>query len=282
MDTIQEPQIVRDPGEKPLEIHSRLESPIAQLDFLPRALLFAELSMVAYNDPDETQRAAELMGLPDVTYYDRDGSQAYRFRNDHDCIIACRGTETDEWNDIRADANASRVLSETVGKVHRGFKQEVDDLWPMLETALMDNEQPLWFCGHSLGGAMATICAGRCLLSHIDSNPEQLFTYGSPRVGNKRYINYVTLEHFRFVNNNDVVTRVPPRWFGYRHAGKEVYLDRHGRLREFCAVAKRVDRWHSFWRALRRWRLDHFDDHSIHHYIRALVNAQIETATTVQ
>jgi triacylglycerol lipase len=208
-----------------------------------------------------------------VTFYNHDGSQAYRFRNDHDCVIACRGTEPNEWNDIRADANAASVLAETAGKVHRGFKTEVDDLWPMLETALIGNDQPLWFCGHSLGAAMATICAGRCFLSHIESVPEQLFSYGSPRVGDKRYINYVKLDHFRFVNNNDVVTRVPPVMLGYRHCGSEVYLNRDGKIGNLGHIGKRRDRWKGFLRALSRWKIDHFADHSIHQYINAIVAA---------
>lgn len=267
------PRVVADPGEVPLEIHSEVTGPIEQMTFLDRALLFAELAMIAYNDEDEARRAGKVIGLPDVTFYDRDGSQAYRFRNEHDCVIACRGTEPSEWNDIRADANATSVLAETTGRVHRGFKNEVDDLWPMLETALMKNQQPLWFCGHSLGGAMATICAGRCFLSHIDSVPRQLFTYGSPRVGDKRYINYVKLDYFRFVNNNDIVTRVPPVFMGYRHCGNEVYIDSVGQLREIGLVGKRRDRWRGFLRGLRRWKVDHFSDHSIHGYIDAIAAA---------
>ncbi len=264
---------VQDPGERPLEIHIRLTGPIADLTFLQKSLLFAELSMIAYNDEDEARRACKIVGFPDVNFYDRDGSQAFRFRNDHDCVIACRGTEPNEWNDIRADANAAAVLAETAGKVHRGFKQEVDDLWPMLETALQSNEQPLWFCGHSLGGAMATICAGRCFLSHIDSNPDQLFTYGSPRVGDHRYINFVKLKHFRYVNNNDIVTRVPPNLLGYRHCGREVYLNRDGKIRKLSHIGRRRDRWKGFLRGLRRWKIDHFGDHSIHRYIKAILAA---------
>ena len=105
--------------------------------------------------------------------------------------ITCRGTEPNDWNDIRADLDLATVIAETVGRVHRGFKREVDDLWPRLEQALVNNTRTLWFAGHSLGGAMAAICAGRCKLSYIQSNPRALFTYGSPRVGNRRYVNYV-------------------------------------------------------------------------------------------
>lgn len=270
---IQAVDSVQDPGEVPLIIRTKLTGPIRDLTFLQRSLLFAELSMVSYNDEHESRRAAEIIGFTDTTFYDRDGSQAYRFRNDEDCVIACRGTEPNEWNDIRADANAASVLAETAGKVHRGFKEEVDDLWPMLETALMGNDQPLWFCGHSLGGAMATICAGRCFLSHIESMPEQLYTYGSPRVGNKRYINYVQLDHYRYVNNNDIVTRVPPALLGYRHCGSEVYLNRNGQIGELNHISRRRDRWQGFLRGLRKWKVDHFSDHSVMCYIDSIAKA---------
>jgi triacylglycerol lipase len=272
LEKVQE-KLVQDPGEVALVLRSRVTGPIAEMSFLRRSLLFAELSMIAYNDQDEATRAAECLGFEDVMFYDRDGSQAYRFRNAFDCVIACRGTEPNEWNDIQADANAASVVSETVGRVHRGFKREVDDLWPMIETALLDNAHPLYFCGHSLGGAMATISAGRCYLSHIPSNPVELFTYGSPRVGNKRYINYVKLNHYRYVNNNDIVPRVPPSWMGYRHSGDEVYLDRNGRIRKLGIVSKRRDKWRGFVRELRRWRIDHFSDHSIRDYIEAILRA---------
>jgi triacylglycerol lipase len=263
--------MIQDHDEVPLVVHSNVVTPIKELTFLQKSLLFAELAMIAYNDKAEATVAAAMAGFPDVTFYDRDGSQAYRFRNDSDCVIACRGTEPNEWNDIKADANARSTLAETAGKVHRGFKREVDDLWPMVETALVDNSHDLWFCGHSLGGAMATISAGRCYLSHIPSNPLGLFTYGSPRVGDKRYINYVKLDHFRFVNNNDIVTRVPPPFLGYRHCGSEVYIDRKGQFAKLGLIMKRRDRWRGFIRSLKLWKIDHFTDHSIHRYIDAIL-----------
>lgn len=268
--------IVHDKNEKPVVVYSEVRGPISEMTFLQKSLLFAELAMVAYNDQREATEAARLIGFDDVTYFDHDGSQAYRFRNRSDSVIACRGTEANQWNDIRADVNAAIVLAETAGKVHRGFKTEVDDLWPMLETALIDNDQPVWFTGHSLGGAMATICAGRCFLSHIKSNPQALFTYGSPRVGDKRYINFVKLDHFRFVNNNDVVTRVPPVWMGYRHSGREIYMDRNGKMGPIHYLMKRRDRWQGFVSSLRRWRIDHFSDHPLHQYLRPILTAAQE------
>ncbi|MGV3484990.1 MAG: lipase family protein [Planctomycetaceae bacterium] len=268
-----QPRFVQDRDERRLRLYSRVTGPIEKMSFLRKALLFAELSMIAYNDENEAGRAAAEIGLPDIDFFDHDGSQAFRFRNDDDCVITCRGTEPNEWNDIRADVKAATVLAETAGKVHRGFKREVDDLWPMLETALESNRMPLYFCGHSLGGAMATICAGRCLLSHIHSNPRQLYTYGSPRVGDKCYINYVKLDYYRFVNNNDIVTRVPPVWMGYHHSGQEVYFNRNGEIKEYGHVLRRRDRWRGFLKNLGNWKLDHFADHSVQAYCQYLAKA---------
>lgn len=251
----------------------KLENPIAEFGLLRQALLFAELAKISYYRPDIVKAAAEKVGFEQCDFYDRDGAQAYVVGNQHDRVVVCRGTEPNEWNDIKADANAVSVVAETAGKVHGGFKQEVDDLWPRLEIALKENDRPLWFCGHSLGGAMATICAGRCKLASIPSNPEGLFTYGSPRVGNKRYINFVKLPHYRFVNNNDIVCRVPPGFMGYRHSGREFYFNALGDLRKYSNFRRFRDRWYGFMLSLGKFQIDHFSDHSMLKYIQYIQKA---------
>ena len=250
-----------------LLVRSVVSSSIESLGHLERSLLFAELSMISYLSESEVEQIVEQLNFQDVHYYDRDGAQAYSFISDTDHVIACRGTEPNQWNDIKADLNALTVIAETIGRVHRGFKKEVDDLWPVLEKTLTDNTKQLWFTGHSLGGAMAVICAGRCLLSHIDSNPRQIYSYGSPRVGNKRYINHVKLDYFRWVNNNDLVTRVPPLWLGYRHCGQEMYLDAHGKLKTLTPLQRGKDRTRGFLKGLREGEFDYFSDHRIDRYI---------------
>lgn len=250
-----------------LIIRSRKRTSITHLKPLARSLLFAELSMIAYLPESEVKKAAELLDFHTLIYYDRDGSQAYSFINDTDHVVACRGTEPTEWNDLKADLDAATALAETIGRVHRGFKREVDDIWPIIEKSLQENTKTLWFTGHSLGGAMATICAGRCMLSHIKSNPAQIVTFGSPRVGNKRYINFVKVNHKRWVNNNDIVTKVPPAWLGYRHTGDEHYLDSEGKLRELNLLQRRKDAWTGFVSGLKNRTIDHFRDHIIDRYV---------------
>ena len=120
---------------------------------------------------------------------------------------------------------------------------------------------------------MATICAGRCKLAEIPLNPQGLFTYGSPRVGNSRYINFVKLPHYRWVNNNDIVCRIPPVWLGYKHGGREYYFNAFGKLRKYTAWQRFRDRWHGLAVSLKNGQIDHFADHSMNRHIEYLHNA---------
>ena len=256
-----------------ISFKSKLTGPISELSLMRRSLLFAEVAMMSYLSPEETNKAAGKLGFIDGKFFNSDGSQAYMFVTKHDTVLVFRGTEPTEWNDIRADANALTALSETVGRVHRGFKTEADDIWPYIEKELKSNELPLWFCGHSLGGAMAKICAGRCLVSAIRSEPEELYTFGSPRVGNKEYVRSVDLTHYRWVNNNDIVTRVPPVLLGYRHSGHELYINNVGIVQEVSGWRRVKDRLAGFLGGLVRFRIDQLSDHSTVDYIDHIYSA---------
>ena len=268
-----EPKVITDAGEVPFVLYSDVRGPLARLSFLRRSLVMAELAMIAYNDEAEAQRAARAIGFSEAQLFDKEGAQAFRFRNEHDVVLTCRGTQPTEWNDIKADANAVMSVLGTLGNVHSGFNRQVDSLWPMLEELLRGDTQPVWFCGHSLGAAMATICAYRCKKSSIASDPQELHTFGSPRVGCKKYIRHAEVTHYRWVHNNDIVTRVPPVLMGYRHCGDELYFDRHGRIRKLTGVWRSRDRWRGFLKGLLQWRLDMLSDHSIRQYAEHLAAA---------
>jgi triacylglycerol lipase len=250
-----------------------IECALESLGVLQRSLVFAELSNLAYHARAEAGQLAFRMGFPEIRFYNRDGAQAYIFANEADAVVACRGTEPRDWNDVRADLRIGAVLAETAGWVHGGFKREVDDLWPRLEQALVTNTKTLWFTGHSLGGAMAAICAGRCQLSTIRSNPRGLYTFGSPRIGSRRYVNYVRMEAYRWVNNNDIVPRLPPAWLGYRHKGQEIYLNAYGHIRRLTGWQRVKDRWRGFRQGLHAGSFDHFADHAIARYIESIRRA---------
>src|SRR5210317_2016966 len=135
-------------------IHEGGHMSISTMGFKEKSLLFANLASIAYSNIKEAKSQVKKLGFTTVEFYEKDGAQAYRFMNKTDLVIACRGTEPTEFNDISADLKAIPVVAETISRVHRGFKDEVDELWPAITEDInrkANLDKTLWFCGHSLG-----------------------------------------------------------------------------------------------------------------------------------
>jgi len=248
------------------------------MTFLERSLLFAKLASIAYSDDvEQVKKDVRKLGFTTVEFYNNGGAQAYRFMNKEDIVIACRGTQPSEFNDIKADLKAAPVVAETVGRVHHGFKTEVDELWPMVKEDLVrvGKTRKGWFCGHSLGAAMTTIMASRCEDDPTMPNIEEIYTYGSPRTGWRKFVNSLNCKHQRWVNNNDIVTRVPLAIMGYKHDGCEHYLDSNGMYRQNLTAWQRFkDRWSGMLKGLAAGSIDNFSDHSMVNYIAYLEKNQ--------
>jgi hypothetical protein len=78
--------------------------------------------------------------------------------------------------------------------------------------------------GHSLGAAVATI-AGAYLRKN--GFPCAIYTYGSPRVGNAAFANYVTAQSggtYRITHLDDPVPVLPSLDLGYHHTSPEYWL----------------------------------------------------------
>jgi len=244
---------------------------IEKMDFNARSLLFAKLSSIAYNNVKEAKSQAKKLGFTTTEFYQKDGAQAYRFMNKTDLVIACRGTEPTEFNDISADLKALPVMAETISRVHQGFKAEVDELWPAITEDInrkVNLGKTLWFCGHSLGAAMATIMASRCLHNEELNDPVELYTFGSPRVGWRGYVKSLGVTHHRWKNNNDIVTTVPLWVMGYVHHGNEHYLNAYGKYRKPTGWQLWKDKWRGIWMGLKQGKIDSFGDHSMTEYIK--------------
>jgi predicted lipase len=99
--------------------------------------------------------------------------------------------------------------------VHNGFKAQLDELWPTIDAALATVTCPIFYTGHSLGAALATLAAAR-------RPPQAVYAFGSPLVGNNAFARMTArLPIHRVVDGNDIVTVVPPREFGFVHVGTE-------------------------------------------------------------
>jgi hypothetical protein len=111
-------------------------------------------------------------------------------------------------------------------QVHTGFQNAVTTVWPRIRSVIenrLPNEQPLFFTGHSLGGALAIIAAERAK-RELNAQATAVYTFGSPRPGGQSFADAYgsTLAGvtFRLVNGTDLVATVPPSAGGtFRHVG---------------------------------------------------------------
>jgi|TARA_R100000081_G_scaffold45005_1_gene21212 triacylglycerol lipase len=249
---------------------------IRDLSQKEKQVLFAKLSAIAYDDVKDARSQAKLLGFTKTVLIDIEGAQTYVFTSKTDCAIACRGTEPSEMNDIYADLEIFKADSVSGNKIHQGFKEEVDKVYPDVEKLLdrVAKNKDIWACGHSLGGAMATILAQR--LEFKDGhNVDTLYTYGSPRAGGPQFSKWCDkfLNHQRFVNNNDVVPCVPTV-FRWRHNGQCNYIKSTGEITTLGRwSSERIrDKGWSLLTTILRGRLDIIADHNIDDYIMHLEN----------
>ncbi len=227
-----------------------------------RSYFFAEISALAYHDGTKAKRELQKIGFKSYKFLDNDGAQAHIFNNKDHLIIAFRGTEPKQFSDVKADLLAIKRKSKTEGRVHMGFKLELRKLWNDITGLIDKRKQQIWITGHSLGAAMATLCASR-----LEERVPILYTYGSPKVGGREFCDGCDVEHYRFKNNNDLVTSVPLWLMGYRHHGELQYLNYYGNIRKLTSWQKFKDSMRGRWKALQKFQLfDGMFDHSITDY----------------
>jgi triacylglycerol lipase len=190
-------------------------------------LEFAKISATTYDNPKTSTAKFKALGYKIVQFFDINGAQAYLLTNGTITVLSFRGTEVTQKSDVLADLKAGKNIEACGGKVHVGFKGEVNKLWPSITAALADNPGNIYVTGHSLGAAMATITASR-----MQDRVTALVTFGSPRVGNAEFVKSVTVEHFRVQNNCDAVTKVPFMLIGFAHHGTHKYMNFYGEFRD--------------------------------------------------
>ncbi len=118
-------------------------------------------------------------------------------------ILVFRGTQGSISNWL---FNLSTALSvwPTGGSVHKGFKIILLEAWEKIRQQLESISKPLYYTGHSLGGALAVLAASL-------HTPTAVYTFGSPRMGNAEFVNKTkAIKIYRVVNPRDIVTSVPP------------------------------------------------------------------------
>lgn len=149
-------------------------------------------------------------------------------------------TTTNEYNNGHLfGTNAHEVLESRDSqhaKIHRGFAEAylsvADEVMSMIKELYDSDPRPVFLTGHSLGGALATICALDCALKYqLGSADLQVATYGSPRVGNESFrkvYDELIPASWRVSIAADIVTSLPK--VDYQHVGKKIMLTTVGDL----------------------------------------------------
>ncbi len=213
---------------------------LSSTDLAKNGFWMAWLSNLAYEEPAVIRRELSKVGARGDFAFFNDSSerdtQAFAFSTLNYVVVVFRGTET--FSDWLTDAD-NAFSSSPFGGVHKGFYEAFQNVWydemPSLQTsgAAQAKEglwsylkrrgyvdgRPIYFAGHSLGGALATIgsvhlefggCAPKNAVtlstSHVtlenvggcrygtDANERPLalpvtalYTYGAPRAGDVRF-----------------------------------------------------------------------------------------------
>jgi hypothetical protein len=188
------------------------------------------------------------------------GTQVFFAYNANFAVLSFRGTEKNDWTDSLVDLTVLPVrmnedLPEpsTANKtmlhlglrnpllnpfdhkeigVHAGFQLALNAVWSDVRSKLQgyraaNPDSPLFFTGHSLGAALATIAVARSEHRNL-----ALFTFGSPRAGNKAFCEKIRTQAdlgiYRFVDNQDLVTTVPPKDLFYSHTAGMMQIAANG------------------------------------------------------
>ena len=237
------------------------------------ALYNAKLAVLAYSNKNQINWDEYELSLVKWIENKKSDTQGFVAIKNKSIYVVWRGSESKK--DFQNDASIDKVpFIEDGEKVHIGFKycweSVLGDTYDAIDTALEDLQgeaTDIIVCGHSLGGAVATLYA-YSIKKHYPHYHVKSTTIGSPRVGNKVFKeNYDNseIDTLRIVHNNDLVTHTP--YIRFYHVNYQVRLDNNGNK------LKRDTSLSALWLYLRSlFSGKNIKDHMSDGYIKALEN----------
>jgi predicted lipase len=149
-----------------------------------------------------------------------------------------------------------KIFHETVyydkaSYVHRGFMDQYEIIKDLIRNKVKDYNR-IFITGHSLGGALATLCADDIFRS-FSGKDIKVVTFGCPKVGNSNFVdvfNSHIIQNIRVVNSDDIVPSIPSSWLGYRHVNGLVEIG--------------PKHWYHYFGSVR--------DHLPQHYLESLIS----------
>ena len=251
-----------------------------KFEFVPNTITFdwqnayslALVAELAYREENEIQNTVKEWGFDKFKFIKaEDGTECFVMSNKEIIVVSFRGTtDTKDWI---TNLDLKLIEGPFEGKVHCGFYTSLSNVWQKINSTIVDfrdhKEKSLWFTGHSLGGALATLAVARFREKDIPVNG--LYTFGQPRAGDREFARNFNFDFkpytYRFVNNNDLVTRIPSRSRQYSHVGTFKYFTEPGEFVEDIGYWNRfLDRMRGRLEDILEWGSDGFKDHRMSQY----------------
>lgn len=179
----------------------------------------------------------ELISIENSTFINDEttDTQIHVGVDKNNIYIVCRGTSS--YKDVITDLKIWRkkciFLENTL--IHSGFLEQYTavrkKVHDEIELIMNDNIKRVVFCGHSLGGALATIAALDYKLLNKTNNIECI-TFASPRVGSKSFaklFNKIIDTSHRIVYHRDPVTFLPT-CIRFKHVKGCIHFKKNGKI----------------------------------------------------
>lgn len=201
--------------------------------------------------------------------------QVYIYEFQDTIYICFRGTESidDLFTNIKIRQETFILPNFNQGyypSVHQGFLEQFNSVKDLVSEEI-NLEKKIIFCGHSLGGALASIAS--LYYSYLFNKLDFCcITFGSPRVGNylfSRLFDYRIKKCYRFINDRDPIPEIISFWI-YEHT-KGYYL-----LKNNSNQTEEVS-WYEYFKEYVNYFLSYgkemIEDHNCESYIRELGNS---------
>ena len=199
---------------KPVDVHATAFN-------LNNAWWLSNFSHLAYFEGKPLEGHLTSRNLKLIKEFKVESTYAYLAEGKDFYVLAFRGTETPDVKDFWTDIDVRYFKHPDGYKLHNGFYKAYNLIKEDIASELKKlSGKKIIFTGHSLGAALSILAA-------YDNPPDIIYTYGSPRVGDKAFaekFNAKVKNMWRITNCSDVVCSLPPP-VKYKHCGTHKFIN---------------------------------------------------------
>ena len=185
-----------------------------------------ELCALAYKEVQP-----QFPGMTLEVIDDENGVQCYLRRQGDTLFITFRGSYSAKYWNVDLTFFKTCIPYDICNpkiRVHSGFLNAYKrpSVRNRIHCAVTSDVRHVRVAGHSYGAALAVLCAVD-LEYHYPCLDYEVLLFGCPRVGNRAFrksYNKRVFKTLRVENGNDIVTKVPPALWGFRHVGVKIHV----------------------------------------------------------